>query len=150
MSGQLWGTRARLGEPDWAEALESIAARCAGRPTTLLVLAPGVPESPGAGPYPLRSITYDARSREVRVGLGAPGAEGPALRCFIPATRDLAVAEDAERITVVVSGGGRTRTLIEVSARRRGRGASAQGEPPVAFRRLASRWEALHGGCRAV
>src|SRR5450631_178521 len=89
VSAGRWGHAAGLGEPEWAQALESIAARCAGRPTRLRVLAPGAPDAPGAGPYPLLSITYDARAQEVRVGLGAPGAAGPALRCFIAAPRDL-------------------------------------------------------------
>jgi len=97
-------------------------------------------------------MSFDERSDEVRVGLGAPAADGPALRCFIAAPSRITVAEDEDhgRISVLVSGVGPTRTLIEVSARRRGGGAFVQGEPPVVFHRPALRKGARDGGSRAI
>jgi len=148
--GERRGTGTGLGEPDWAEALESIARCCAGRPARLSVLGNDGFAGTGAGPYPLRLITYDAVSREVLVGLGGDGVDGPALRCFIYSPNELAVAEENGRIRVVVSGVGATRTLIEVHTRRRGRGASVRGEPPVAIHPQALRRGARHGGSRAV
>ena len=153
MRGAKRGIEAALGEGDWAGALERIAARCAGRPTRLRALpAGGEGAHRGAGPYPLRSMSFDERSDEVRVGLGAPAADGPALRCFIAAPSRVTVAEDEDngRISVLVSGVGPTRTLIEVSARRRGGGAFVQGEPPVVFHRPALRKGARDGGSRAI
>ena len=139
-----------MGAPDWADALKAIERRCAGAPARVRTL-PGEGSAPaGAGPYRLRSISYDAVRHEVQVAFGDGAAQCPALRCFIAAPSDVTVAEDGELIRVMLSGEGPVRTLIEVFARRRPAGGCAQVEPPVATRPPSARRGVRHGGSRAI
>jgi hypothetical protein len=62
--------------------------------------------------HPLRSIAYEHHADMFEVALGIAAPEGPLLRYFVAAPRQILVREDDSVRAIVVTDAGDTRTLV--------------------------------------
>jgi hypothetical protein len=105
----------------WVGYLRSIALE-PGRMLATVTLLPGHGDHDGEGRHngaaearPLRSIRYDPANDVLELGVGGH-ADGPALRYFISAPRQIEVEESPEATGIVIQDATGGRTAIALRA----------------------------------